>query len=66
MNHSEFTKYNNKILDSLNEYQQNTMTMKVFLVNLKHKDKYFWDQMKGKDVEVEQLKSEFISQKEER
>ena len=34
-----FGKFKKKILDSLNEYQQNTMIMKVFLVNLKHKDK---------------------------
>ena len=31
---SDFIKFKKKILDSLNEYQQNTMTMKVFLVKL--------------------------------
>ena len=65
MNHSDFTKFKKKILDSLNEYQQNTMTMKVFLVKLKHKDKELQDQMKDKDVEVKQIKNELISQKEE-
>ena len=65
MNHSEFTKFKKKILDSLNEYQQKTMTMKVLLVKLKHKDKELRDQMKDKDVEVEQLKTKLISQKEE-
>ena len=35
MNQSDFTKFKNKILDSLNEYQQKTMTMKVLLVKLK-------------------------------
>ena len=65
MNHSEFTKFIKKILDFLNEYQQKTMTMKVLLVKLKHKDKELWDQLKDKDVEVEQLKTELTSQKEE-
>ena len=41
------------------------MTMKVFLVKLKNKDKELRDKMKEKDVEVEQLKTELISQKEE-
>ena len=41
------------------------MRMKVFLVKLKNKDKELQDQMKDKDVEVEQLKTELISQKEE-
>ena len=39
--------------------------MQVFLVNLKHKEKELHDQMKEKEVEVEQLKIELISQKEE-
>ena len=65
MNHSEFTKFKKKILDSLNEYHQNTMTMKVFLVKLKHEEKELWDKMKDKDFEVEQLKTKLISQKEE-
>ena len=43
LNHSEFTKFKNKILDSLNEYHQKTMTMKVLLVKLKHKDKELQD-----------------------
>ena len=37
LNHSEFMKFKKKILDSLNEYQLNTMKMKVFLVKLKNK-----------------------------
>ena len=41
------------------------MTMKVFLVNLKHKEKEFQDQMKDKDVESEQLNTKLISQEEE-
>ena len=41
------------------------MSMKVLLVKLKNKDKELWDQMKDKDAEVEQLKTELISQKEE-
>ena len=36
---SDFTRFKKKILDSLNEYQQKTMSMKVLLVNLKDKDK---------------------------
>jgi len=39
--------------------------MKVLLVKLKDKDKELRDQMKDKDAEVEQLKIELISQKEE-
>ena len=39
--------------------------MKVLLVNLKDKDKELQDQMKDKDAEVEQLKTELISQKNE-
>ena len=35
LNHSDFTKFKKKILDSLNEYQHKTMTMKLFLVKLK-------------------------------
>ena len=65
MNQSDFTKFKKKILDSLNEYQQKTVTMKVLPMKLKHKDKELWDKMKDKDVEVEQLKNELISQKEE-
>ena len=60
LNQSDFTKFKKKILDSLNEYRQKTMTMKVLLVKLKNKDKELWDQMKDKDVEVEQLKTELI------
>ena len=41
------------------------MTMKVLLVKLKHKGRELRDQMKDKDVEVEQLNTELISQKEE-
>ena len=41
------------------------MTMKVLLVKLKNKDKELRDRMKDNDVEVEQLKTELISQKEE-
>ena len=65
MNQSDFTKFKKKILNSLNEYQQKTMTMKVFVVKLKNKDTELQDQMKDKDAEVEQLKTELISQKEE-
>ena len=39
LNQSDFKKFKKKILESLNEYHQNTMTMKVLLVKLKHKDK---------------------------
>ena len=62
LNHSEFRK---KILDSLNEYQQKTMTMRVLLVKLKHKDKELQDQMKDKDAEVEQLNTEMICKRKE-
>ena len=65
LNHSEFIRFKRRILDSLNEYQQKTMTVRVLLVKLKHKDKELQDQLKDKNVEVEQLKTEFISQKEE-
>ena len=41
------------------------MTMKVLLVSLQNKDKQLGDQMKENDVEVEQLKTELISKKEE-
>ena len=41
------------------------MTMKVLLVKLKNKDKELRDQIKDKDAEVEQLKTELISQTEE-
>ena len=34
-------------------------------MNLKNKDKELQDQMKDKDVEVEQLNTELINQKEE-
>ena len=62
---SDFIKFKKKILDSLNEYQQNTMTMKVLLMKLKNKDKELRDQMKDKDAKVEQRNTELISQKEE-
>ena len=39
MNHSEFTRFKRRILQSLNEYQHNNMTMRVLLVQLKHKNK---------------------------
>ena len=39
--------------------------MKVLLVKLKNKDKELQDRIKDKDVEVEQLNIELISQKEE-
>jgi len=51
--------------NSLNEFQQKTMSMRVFLVKLKDKDNELRDRMKDKDAEVEQLKTELISQKEE-
>ena len=41
------------------------MSMRVFLVKLKDKDNELRDRMKDKDAEVEQLKTELISQKEE-
>ena len=41
------------------------MTMRVLLVKLKHKDKECQDQLEDKDAEVERLKTELISQKEE-
>ena len=41
------------------------MTMKVLLVKLKHKDKDLWDLLKDRNVEVEQLKIELISENEE-
>ena len=34
------------------------MTVKVFFVKLKNKDKELWNKMKDKDVEVERLKTE--------
>ena len=45
LNHSEFTRFKKKIMDSLNDYQQKTMTMRVLLVRLKHKDKELRDQL---------------------
>ena len=54
LNQSDFTNFKKKILDSSNEYQQKTISMKVLLLKLK-----------DKDAEVEQLKTELISQKEE-
>ena len=39
LNQSDFTKFKKEILDSLNEYQQKTMSMKVLLQKLKVKDK---------------------------
>ena len=65
MNQSDFTEFKKKILDSLNEYQHNTMIMKMLLVKLKNKDKELWDRLKDKDVEGEQLNTELINQKEE-
>ena len=65
LNHSEFTRFKKRILDSSNEYQQKTMTMRVLLVNIKHKDEDLQDQLKYKNVEVEKLKPKLISQKEE-
>ena len=53
LNHSEFTKFKKKILDSLNEYQQKTMTMRVLLVKLNHKDKELQDQLEDKDAELD-------------
>ena len=53
MNDSEFTRLKKRILDSLNEYQQNTMTMRAFLVKLKHQDKELQDQLEDNDVEIE-------------
>ena len=50
LNQSDFTKFKKKILDSLNEYQQKTMAMKVLLVKLKHEDKELQDQLKYKDA----------------
>ena len=60
LNESDFTKFKKKILDSLNEYKQKTMSMKVLLLKLKDKDKELRDQMKDKDAEVEQLTLERI------
>ena len=39
LNQSDFTKLKKKILDSNNEYQQKTMTMKVLLVKIKKQGK---------------------------
>ena len=52
MNHSDFMKFKKKILESLNEYQQKTMIMKVLLAKIKNKDKDLWDKLKDKDGEV--------------
>ena len=41
------------------------MAIKLLLVNLKNKEKEPRDQMQDKDVEVEQIKTELIIQKEE-
>ena len=38
--------------------------MRVLLMKFKHKGKELQDQLKDKDVEVERLKTELISQKE--
>ena len=43
LNHIDFMKFEKKILDSLNEYQQKTVTMKVLLVKPKKKDKELCD-----------------------
>ena len=50
LNQSEFTRFKKEILDSLNEYQQKTMSMKVLLQKLKVKDKELKDQIKYKDA----------------
>ena len=42
------------------------MTMRVLLVNLKHKDEELQDQLKDKNSEIEQLRTELICQKEEK
>ena len=63
LNQSDFTKFKKEILESLNEYQQKTMSMKVLLVKLKDKDKELRDQMKDKDAEIEQLKIQLINKK---
>ena len=65
MNRSDFIRLKKRIFDSLNEYQKKTMTTRVLLVKLKHKDEELWDQLKDKDVELEQLNTELISQSEE-
>ena len=65
LNQTDFIKLKKEILDSLNEYQQKTMSMKVLLQKLKVKDKELRDQMKDKDAEIEQLKTKLISQEEE-
>ena len=52
LNQSDFTKFKKKILDSLNEYQQKTMSMKVLLVKLKDKDKELRDQMKTRMLKL--------------
>ena len=39
LNQSDFMKFKKEILDSLNEYQQKTMSMKVLLLKVKDKDK---------------------------
>ena len=65
LNHNEFIKFRKRILDPLNEYQQKTMTMRVLIVKLKHKDEKLRDQLKDKNAEVEQLKTELINQNEE-
>ena len=41
------------------------MTIRVLVVKLKHKDKELQDHLEDKDAEVERLKTELISQKEE-
>ena len=48
LNHNEFMNFKKKILDSLNEYQENTMTIKLLLVKLKNKDKELQYKMKDK------------------
>ena len=52
LNQSDFTKFKKEILDSLNEYKQKTMSMKVFLLKLKDKDKELRDQMKDKMLKL--------------
>ena len=53
LNHSEFTRFKKRILDSFNEYQHKTMTIRVLLVMLKHKDKEFHDELEDNDAKIE-------------
>ena len=49
MNHSEFTKFRKRIMDYLNEYQQNIMTRRVLLVKIKHNGKELQVQLEDSD-----------------